>query len=183
MIVDWQATPIYEQAALRYPAAGSYGQLEIPMRLTSFKPVSRKVELRVTEVPFRVDPNPNTIGYPSFTEAAESIPLLEFEGYMDTPLGNISGSFATPLLYRGGYPITYGDFIAQSFSGELSGTSLRERVEPLWFRDPYGRYYSNPKVQDFNCSYVEAVPQRQQFSLVLRLTTQVSYGETYPSGT
>lgn len=180
MIVDWQATPIYDKAALRYPAVSSYGQLEIPMRLTSFKPVSRKIELKVTDVPFRIDPNPNTVNYPSFMETAAAVPLLEIEGYMDTPIGPVANNFATPLLYRRGFPMMYGDFIAQSFSGDLSGTSLKERVEPLWFRDPYGRYYSNPRVQDFSCSYVEAVPQRQQFSLTLRMTDQVSYGETYP---
>lgn len=144
----------------------------IPLHLTSYKPPKAQPTVNVvTSLPLIDEASNLAYGGNAISEGAPGgLPRVTIEGHIDTPCIN-QGEFRVPniVLSADNSRITYGEFIIASIEGRMNVTSANEwrAVNPLWFRDPFGRIYNNPKIIEFSASYVEGVPGRTQFSCTM----------------
>lgn len=169
MYQDFTTTPIFRRAALRFPASGTQAQNEIPLVLDDYKPPTRTPQTNVvTSIP-HIE-SANTVYGGTFRSTGSSaLNKITMSGYIETPTQKTGDTtpYATPLLKVDNKAYTYADLIAMYIEGRLAGN--RTKVNPLWFRDPFGRVFTNPTIFDFTANYVEAVPGRTTFTMVLKV--------------
>lgn len=112
-------------------------------------------------------------GGTTISEGNVELPKMQIEGTIDTPTED-AGKYRVSSVMLGGFRITYAEFILKCFEGTASTPTWR-KIEPLRYRDPYGRIFENPRILDFSGNFVEAVPGRTAFSLQLQ-TINISQG-------
>lgn len=161
--------PIPEIAA---PTVG--GLVEIPLRLQTYSAPDVKPTLtQVTSLPLYNEGTSFQYGSGTLSTAASQLPRIQLEGYIDTPLTNVGGVNLPTLSYTQistTVRITFVQFMIMCFEGTAPASVFGwAKWDPIWFRDPYGRIYSNPKVLDLNGAYVEAIPGRNTFSISLKV--------------
>lgn len=147
-------------------AGATPSTVDIPMVVTSYTPVSRGATVGVLgSIPI-IDEG---FSYGGQTVAVGNIalPKLSVEGFMDTPTV-ASGAYQLPDILLSSIRLTYGELIAMYFEGRAASSGWG-RVDPTWFRDPYGRVYNSPYIMDFSATYVQAVPGRTNFTLQLKV--------------
>lgn len=69
-------------------------------------------------------------------------------------------------------PYNYAEILIMMLEGRANygGSDIGwGRLDPLWYRDPWGRVYNSPRILDFTGSYVVGVPQRTQFTMALKI--------------
>lgn len=168
------STPIFNRPVLHYTGVGVYPAVDIPVVLTTYKVASSVAKtLNIIGIPWISQTANNAIGGNTLGWAAPELPKLQLEGFYETPSDNVNGNIL-PALMRG--PVTtrlsFGDFITMNLEGR--GNILNElqapAIHPEWFRDPYGRVYTDPRVFDFQATYVPGRPQRQNFTMTLQVT-------------
>lgn len=104
---------------------------------------------------------------------AQEFNKITIEGTIDTPC-TASGSYNIPSLIISDGSLasnhTYGEFIAKCIDGSINTYyTWPIKVDPLWFRDPYGRKWTSLKILDYSATYVESVPGRTQISMTLKV--------------
>ena len=173
---EWTATPIYNQAALCYSIFSSEDYI-VPLRILEYQGTQKPVGSNPKQVIPRVLASGRAIGGNLLINSPTPLPRIAISGELDTPIGVLTSSattpvssmsFATPLLKLGTTVLTYGDLIASCIEGRIQISSDWKVIEPTWFRDPFGRVFSNVKIEKFSATFVEARPGRQTFSMTLR---------------
>lgn len=147
----------------------AYTPVVVPLTLTSYAPATRNA--KVNEVGVLPIITPDNMAYSANTLllGGTELPKITFEGFMDTPTVDFNG-WQLPELTLNEIRYTYADLIAMYVEGRAAQTPTGYgRVDPLSFRDPYGRVYDNPRILDFSASYVESVPGRNNFSMTLKV--------------
>lgn len=147
-------------------AGGTPATVEIPLVLTAYTSVTRVPTTGLIGTIPIIDDN---FAYGGQTVSVGNIqlPKVSMEGHIDTPVTD-SGGWQLPNIVLSGRNLTYADLIAMYLEGRASAVGWR-RIDPLWFRDPYGRTYNSPFIMDFTATYVEAVPGRNNFTLQLKV--------------
>lgn len=164
-------TGTYNAPVLVYPtvtgltiSGSSVGSITIPLLLTNYSPPMARTSVNIiTGMPFIIPGlavGGNAVGI-GITE----LPKAHLEGHIDTPL-QASGTFQLPFIVLDGIQYTYADLIAGFQDGRLANWG---KQNPSAFRDPFGRQYNNVEVIEFTASYVETVPGRTTFTMVLRV--------------
>lgn len=147
----------------------------IPVHITSYTGVSKAPKLGVQNVIPITMPDNTSYGGSFVSEGGQELAKLSIDGYIDTPTTNISGAQLSSVTVDG-LRTTYAELIAMYIEGRAqsprdanTGTILWgwKRLDPLWFRDPFNRVYSDPRIIDFTAGYVEAVPGRTIFTMKL----------------
>lgn len=137
----------------------------IPLRLKSYTPPSVKMAVdtygSVPEAQL-----PNKAAYEGIVE----LPKATMEGEIETPCVALGQNFVPDVIVDD-IRYTWGGLIALLFEQEkLDGSGFyTDRVDPLWFRDPFGRIYTNPQIIAFEAAFVEQVPGRNTFSMTLKV--------------
>lgn len=106
------------------------------------------------------------VGHP-----AHILPRISIEGFIDTPCTQQGEYFLPTIVDTMGIKYTYAEVIAMMLEGRANSDPAYgwERLDPLWYRDPWGRIYGGPRILDFSATYVEGVPERNQFTMVLKV--------------
>lgn len=170
------STPIYNQCAILLPPAGPFAYTAIPLHLTKMdnqSVTSTTVEWAsgpVMDLASNTSSGGNAIGY-----GVNQLPRLAIEGWMDTPYTvPTTGEDppAIPGVTIGGVIYNNPQILASYFDGRvLAGTTQPLgpwiRVDPIWYRDPYGRCYATPRLLAFTATRIEAVPYRHNFTMSL----------------
>lgn len=167
----YTATSTYDQPVLVYPTVSGLtisgilpANITIPLELTTYSVPSRKLStVLLAGMPHTLENY--SIGGNAVAVGGTELAKITIDGHIDTPT-QISGTLALPYIQLDGIRYTYADIIAGFIDGRLTNWTPQR---PSYFRDPYGRRYDNPQVLDFSASYVEAVPGRTNFSMVLVL--------------
>lgn len=138
----------------------------IRLHLTSYGgPISQTSITPISTIP--VFSNQIAFGGHALAEGPKQFKKVTLEGHIDTA-HQAAGSVRGSLLNSGGRNLTAADYIIMCMEGRMLETgNWWWKQDPLWFRDPYDRVFSNPKVIDFNAAYVEAVPYRTTFQMTL----------------
>jgi hypothetical protein len=152
-----------------YPDAGAVG-IVMYMHPSSYAgPVASQLS-ETTMLPI-MTPEGLSYGGQVVTYGPHTLPRVVIEGFMDTPCSRV-GEYLTPqLIDTSGIRYTYAEVITMMLEGRanyLVGGGW-ERLDPLWFRDPWGRLYLAPRILDFTSNYVEGIPERNQFTLTLKI--------------
>lgn len=158
--------------------------LVIPIRLTTYSgPTSKQQVNSIDLMPVFNPANGGfAVGGKTVSYGASELIKIQMEGYIDTPCTEtiVSGeSLNIPKPTLNSMAVTYADLIATYTEGRASissvnvgGTTINNmwtRVNPTWFRDPFGKVFNNPKVINFSGSYVEAIPARTNFTMLLQV--------------
>lgn len=140
--------------------------LTIPMTVTSYVPPKRnaKTEL-ITSIPLLHTGSNLSYGGTTVAEGNVETAKISVEGFIDTPTID-SGNYRLPYITLGGNNLHYADLIIGFIEGRWSVPTW-QKINPTSFRDPYGRVYNNPRIWDFNATFVEGVPGRTNISLTL----------------
>lgn len=166
-------TGIYNQCVLALPEAGDYAAREFEMHLTRYDNAAvNSTTVEVASGPM-VDMNSSLgFGGNAIAYGVNQLPKLYFEGWFDTPY--TVKSKADPMINLGinvgGQMVNVAQYIAAYFQGTAAVVQAHDTwsiVDPLWWRDPYGRQYTNPRVLTFTAERVEAVPYRHNFTMTL----------------
>lgn len=155
--------------ANQFPDTADVTNIIVPLHVRSFDLPQSKSQVNVVDVMPIINPHTGqSFGGKRVFHGSKDLPKLTMEGFIDTPC-TVSGTFDIPQVIIGGSNMTYADLISHINSGQLSITSDGEwvRSDPLWFRDPYGRVYNKPRIYDFSGTYVEQVPGRTNFNMVM----------------
>ena len=167
---DFTTTPIFNQPAIAYPAIGTeQTAIVIPMRVFQYIGLKRDRKLAPMGVIPSVNPKTNVATGGTFiTGGTMELPKLTISGQLDTPVAAATtrSQFATPTLTYFSQRVTYADIIAGCLEGRVTNTD-GSSIDPLWFRDPFGKVFTGIKVLRFDAKYVERVPGRQTFNLGL----------------
>lgn len=175
-------TTTYNQAGLAFDpisgidVPGGPNPIFVPMILTTAGPPTVNPKANpLTLIPF-VEPQTNQYyGGQTQFDAARELPKMNLEGTIDSPMV-VSGTNYLPNILVGSVRITYPELIAMTIEGRAS--SGYQKVNPIWYRDPFGRvwgdYYRNgsvtrPRILAFTANYLEATPQRMQFTMTLKV--------------
>lgn len=151
------------------PDTGAPGQV-VYLHLTSYGGINAEQINEVTTLPILTVPG-LSYGGQFAAYAPLVLPRITLEGYIDTPCTQ-SGEYFLPNVHdSGGIKYMYGEIIAMMMEGRANVGAGGEwqRLDPLWFRDPWGRVYNTPRILDFTGTYVEGVPERTQFSMALKV--------------
>lgn len=151
--------------------------LTIPMTLTTYAGPNRKATVSDVTLMPAIDEGSNlAFGGHVGGYGNDQLPKITLEGFIDTPVTALIDAGADTNdphknltvwdLTVNGLRQTYADIIAMYFEGRAS-TPTWKRINPNWFIDPYGRQFNNPKIMDFNATYIEGVPRRTNFSMQL----------------
>jgi hypothetical protein len=167
-------TTIYDKPVLAYnpvPGVVNGGNFEIPLLITAYTPPTRKPKVNiVTTIPIVNPLTGHASGGSTISTGSTEFPVVTMEGHIDTPTTLVTDDYGAqiqrPNLYVAGIYCTWFDFISMCVDGRINSY---DRYDPIWFRDPYGRQFNNPRILDLSGSYVEAVPARTQFNLTLRV--------------
>lgn len=166
-------------AALCYPAGATTltsDDITIPLRLTSYSGVNRKRTISSKQSIGKLTLSTNTVSNSNFIGQSKMVlPTITISGEMDSPTstsGNYSlPSTSYPTNASNTYKLTYPDIIAACLEGrvyELNGsTKTYGVIQPNWFRDPFGRLFTGVEVRSFSAAFVEGVPGRHTFNMVL----------------
>lgn len=111
------------------------------------------------------DPSNSAYGGLRVAEGGSELSKINLAGTIDTP-AIIGNTLALPYPSTGGVNATYGDLIAMYTEGRSNNWN---RVDPLWYRDPYGRMYYTPRILTYQASYIEGVPTRLNFTMTLAI--------------
>lgn len=161
--------------ALAYPKAAGFtfpanlspdtgdSNLVIRMTLTTLGVVTRKAKVNVVQSS-PILSGSLAYGASTISQGAMEVPKLQVEGFIDTP--STTTTPILPQLTAGSINYSYAEYIAMCWDGSAGNWN---RIDPAWFRDPYGRVYANPQVFDFTASYVEGIPGRTNFTMVLAI--------------
>lgn len=173
----------YNQPVLRYPTVTGVtvpgGLFEVPLLVTSYMPPDYKLITNNIAVMPAIYSDGTAISTSAVSRGASSLPRVTLEGTIDSPMTTSNATdttgtsadtlnFMVPTILIGSYKATWTEFIVACMEGRAATTGYG-RVDPLWFRDSFGRVYNNPRILDFSASYVEAVPGRTTFSMVLKV--------------
>lgn len=166
-------TNVYNQPALAFKYSpdisipGGPSPVIVPMTLTvSGVPTAASTPTQVIVTPI-VMPSGLVVGSNVLGDAPINQPRISLEGTMDTPL-TIDGTDHVPaILVNNTIRITWAEYVVMCMEGRV--TSTYTRWDPLWYRDPFGRQYNNPRIVDFTAQYVEAVPGRTSFTMQLKV--------------
>lgn len=139
-----------------------YPGIVIPLVVTDYQAPSRKLRLSETTT-LPIVNGSTAYGGSTVIVGPNQNSKLTCSGFVDTPI-SIQNGWPLPSVQLNGVPCMYMEFIIAAFEGRLNQWS---RVEPIWFRDPYDRVYTNPKVFDVSASYTAGVPGRVNFQLTL----------------
>lgn len=154
------------------PDAGNTSELVIPMVLTTYAAPIRTPKINtIGVVPMQTTySGANTSwGGTILAEGPSQLPRIQLEGHIDTPR-ETDGDYEISALKIEDIRYSFPDYIATLWEGRgafFASLGYWQKIEPLWFRDPYGRKFTNLKIIDFNASYIEGVPQRNSFSMQL----------------
>lgn len=187
------ATPIYDRCSLYLPAdpLGIFGDSEIIMKLTKLD----NVTVNSTTVEWASGPVIDTvsnqgIGGNAIALGVNQLPKLYFEGWIDSPYsvpttGEDPMTTVPGILGGDGNIYNFVQLIAAYFQGNVSVSALSgspwARIDPTWFRDPYGRCYQNPRILTFTASRTEAVPYRHTFTMTLLVGRNTITGNALPA--
>lgn len=135
------------------------------MTVTDYTPPGGKTGIN-TVVTIPIVNGDTMYGGVALMDSAQELRKATVSGFFDTPT-TASSTWQLPnvVVTSTGAHITYADYIILCNEGRA--TVPWKRIDPLWFRDPHGRVYTNPRVLDFSASYTEGVPGRVNFQLTL----------------
>lgn len=175
---------IFNDPVLAFPAVGTLPAYTIPTRLTQLDVVTTNATLvEWSSGPVVDQPSNNAVGGNSWGEGVNQLPKLVMAGWIDTPAVEIEvpgmvGTAEVPGIIQDGFRMTYAEIIAMFYEGRTStyndyssvtpGTYW-QKVDPLYFRDPMGRVYNNPRIYTFTATRLEAQPFRTNFNMTLQL--------------
>lgn len=196
---SFTATPIYNKPALRYPQSGSIGEIEIPIHITKLTSQSEGSKVTEVAGGAMLDLASNLAsGGMAVSYGANELPKIVLEGFIDTPFSTsifngqlypagsvfpgvptypsqpLFGTSVANAYSVDGNPLTYGEVVAAYFEGRTSLANTYfdvpwQGISPRWFRDSYGRVYTNPRVIALTLQRIEAVPNRVQFTMTLQV--------------
>lgn len=179
---SFTTTPIFNRPAIRFPAAGTIGEIEIPIHITKLSSQDEGTTVIEVSAGALIDPASNLgSGGMAVSYGADKLSKVVLEGYIDTPatpLGNLFTS--VPNIIIDGNRVNYAEIIAAYFEGRTSTNSggLWQQTYPKWFRDPFGRVYGNAgptgpvrfiRIYDFTAQRIEAVPGRTNITMTLQV--------------
>lgn len=153
------------------PVTGESAEVIVPLRIKNYTPPIAKSSIQTVETGYIMSPTDgNVFGGKATSFSVQELPKAVMDGEIDTPIDSET-NLPSIQIEADDTPITYGELIALYTEGALQvqSTGIWKRVDPLWFRDPYGRIYENPKILDYTASFVEQVPGRLNFSLTLKV--------------
>lgn len=170
--------PIYGQttnykAALAFPPISGLtiggvaisAQYEIPITIEQYTAPNAKSNVNViTAMP--VATNNFSFGGSALGHGALQLPTLTVGGFMEAPTVASSSNMRVPDVVVDGVRLTYADLVIMYWEGRAGNWS---RIDPVFFRDSYGRQFLAPTIMDFTASYVEGVPGRTSFTLQLQV--------------
>lgn len=156
----------------------AYPYTVVQMTITNHTMPSRKAKVNtLSTIPLINVQNNTTWGGHAVSVGGKEFPKVQIEGHIDTPTD--SDHLPLVTVQATGQRMTYGELILAYTEGRVEAVPLDlgpdwqgmiwRRTDPIWYRDAYGRVFSNPKIIDFTANYVEAVPGRTTFSLQLVL--------------
>lgn len=150
----------------------------IPLRVKAYNTPAAKMPTNVQGAGTILDPGSDqAFGGTFASHGTRELTKLSIDGEIDTPM-TLLNDWRVPALYienpadeeDESNRITYGELIAYYLSGQLNVADNNWGVQnPSWFRDPFGRVYNNPRVLDYTANYVEAVPGRTTFNMVMKI--------------
>lgn len=186
LIFDSLSTPGYPALAFdaitgisgytnQYPDASST-DIVIPLRLKSFNSPQAKTSVNTADfIPIMSKDGASPFGAQTVLHGIKEFPKAVMDGYIDTPCEEV-GDFYLPLIkdtnVSPNIRLMYSDLIAAITEGRMfinDNSDKWQAKKPLWFRDPFGRVYNEPRIIDFNSSYAEQYPCRATFDLTLVL--------------
>ena len=167
-------------ASICFPAVASSTSedLVIPLRVTSYQGVSRQRTVSQKQTIGRLTLSSNNrVGGNFIGVGKMNFATLSISGEMDSPIAQF-GIYATPTLRyptnnSNSYQVTYADIIAACIEGRVydaDNSNFYESIQPLWFRDPFGRVFTKVKIRAFSAAFVEMAPGRQSFSMTLEVS-------------
>lgn len=168
------ATTTYSQPEIAFPTISGLTNggvavtptVYIPLLVTNYVAPTRAASVGTVGVIPIISNKGLAYGGQAVMTGNLTLPKVKVEGHIDTPL--ISNTNPLSNIQLNGFRLHYADLIAMYLEGRASAAGW-ERIDPSYFRDPYGRVFNNPRILDFNASYVEAVPGRTNFSLTLKV--------------
>lgn len=176
-------TATYDAPALAYPQISGItvpanlppdvanANIVIPLLITTYSGPTRAPSVNQVPLLPLIDPKSNlAYGGNTLSLGVNQLAKIKMEGTIDTPgvettVAGEPRKLNISSITAGTTKLTYGDLIALCLEGRVSATY--SRYDPIWFRDPFGRYYNNPRILDYQANYVEAVPNRTTFSITL----------------
>lgn len=170
-------TSIYNKPVLAYPtfAGLSIGtSFEIPLVITTYSPPNSKNTMNNIAVLPIQGSGGFAYGGSAVGQGGSTNPSLVVDGFCDTPTAPSTGSSGESVMIStvtvNGIPHLYSEIIAMCLEGRALGTADGwDGLNPLYFRDPYGRQFNNPRIIDFSASYVEAIPGRSNVSITMKV--------------
>lgn len=177
MYSDFTSTPVYNQPALRYPTVGVYSFFDIPMVLTSYTPTGRSPAVTAIEdLSRRGGGNVPWTGV-RVGQGARTLGKLSLAGFIDTPMDTNN----LPNIIRKGdsapsgggtniFNVHYAELIAAAMEGRMVQYAQQNpvRIDPTYFRDPFGRVYTGITVLNFTANFMEQRPCRTNFTMNLQ---------------
>lgn len=143
----------------------------IRLTLTSYSVRSRRSKVSITQsLPLTDIYDGTTWGGTAVADGPQELPKTTLAGHIDTPLDADN----LPTVMAGTQHMSYAEFIIACLDGRAGSfmwgdARVWKTIQPVWFRDPYGRVYFNPRVFDFTATFLEAVPGRTNFTMTLVL--------------
>lgn len=179
-MITFTQTTTYDSPALAYTplsgvsVPGSPSPYVIDLTLTEYHPPIEKSSVNtVSQMPIIQSSNFAYAGV-AVAEGGTELAKVTCGGHIDTPMvdaaenyAGYTGAVRVPNITINGFKATWADFIIMCIEGRVSADW--NSYHPLWFRDPYGRQFNNPRILDFNASFVEQVPGRVNFSLTMKV--------------
>lgn len=162
-------TSFYNDPILQFPGSSSIvlqgvaqtGTFTVPLTLVAYSPAMPTF----THGQATMIPIDGGIGAGVALTPSIGLTQVRMEGFIDTPMAESADLYLSSLTLDG-FRQTYADIVAAYWEGRMAGW---QRIQPTLFRDPYGRQFDNPVIMDFQASYIEAAPQRTNFTLVLKV--------------
>lgn len=159
----------------------------IPLHINAHSSPSRKPKTGdLAMMPLLNVSNGTTWGGHAAGVGPQELPKVSIEGFIETPTtsftnksGIADGRLPALIVSATTQRLTYAELISACLEGRAGASTLHlgddwsgviwSRVDPLWYRDPFGRVYTYPKILDFSASFVEAAPGRTTFTMQLVL--------------
>lgn len=167
-------TKVVNAAIFRYPAEGSYPQLDIPITVLTMSVPAATFSLSSRSgiaIVNTTSQQNNAVGVFLPAEEPQNLPRMTIGGFIETPCTGPNGAgMYTSSVTRDGNAVTYADIMVANMEGRGTADSSLRAIHPTFFRDDLGRQFDFPRVVDVKAEFVAGRPFRQNVTITFQLS-------------